>query len=355
MIFSKSHFWSLVFACSIVLVSCKTKGDEQPSPLYQTGVFIINEGPFGSGTGTVSYYDRDADVLKNDIYGTENSGAVIGNILQSMSINGDKAYLMANNANKMVVVDTKTFKTSATLATDLILPRYFLPIDAARGYITQWGKDSATSGIVVYDYATNKIAKTIPTGGKGANHIIRQSTSAIWVLNSGGLGKDSTVTIVNSSSDSVIQKITVGPQPNGIVEDVNSDIWVVCQGEYLKNNGKLVKIRNKGIEYSFTIPDGVSNLITDKTKSTLYFLANNQIYQKDLLNFGANAPTVLMKPADAKALYALGIDPKTGYLWCGDALDYTKAGIVYIIDPATKIEKKRLTVGVIPNGFLFQN
>ncbi len=353
MIFSKSNCFALFVAGLFLTTSCKELGDEQPSGLYQTGVFIVNEGPFGSGTGTVSYYDRDADILKNDIYGTENGGATIGNILQSMSLYNGAGYLLANNANKMVVVDAQTFKMTSTLATGLTLPRYFLPIDATRAYITQWGKDSATSGIAVYDYATKTIAKTIPTG-KGADHIIRQSVGAIWVLNSGGLGKDSTVTIVNASTDSVIQKVRVGIAPNGIVEDANSDIWIICQGEYQKNNGKLVKVRNKAVEYSFTLPDGASNLIADKTKSTLYFLAGNQIYQKDLLNFGATPPSVFMKPTGATALYSLGIDPKTGYIWCGDALDYTKSGTVYIIDPTTKTEKKKLAVGIAPNGFVFQ-
>ncbi len=353
MIFSKSHLWAILFACTFILASCD-KGDEKPSELYQTGVFITNEGPFGSGTGTVSYYDRDADINKNDIYGTANSGAAIGNVLQSMNLYSGKAYLIVNNANKMVVANSKTFASESTLATGLTLPRYFLPIDVNRAYITQWGTDSATSGIVVYDYATKTIAKTIPTG-KGADRMIRNATSgAIWVLNSGGLGKDSTVTIVNSLADSVLQKIKVGLGPNSIVQDANGDMWVLCYGEYQKSSGKLVKIRNSTVEYSFDVPYGASNLIADKSKTTLYFIANNQIYSKDLLNFGASAPSVFLKPTGATALYGLGFDPKTNLLWCGDAFDFKQSGVVYIIDPTTKTEKKKLTVGVAPNGFIFQ-
>jgi hypothetical protein len=353
MIFSKSNFWAVLFACAFILPSCKQIGDEQPSGLYQTGVFIINEGPFGSGTGTVSYYDREADILKNDIYGIENSSATIGNILQSMNVYNGHGYLMVNNANKMIVVDTKTFKSSSTLATGLALPRYFLPVKETGAYITQWGTDSATSGIVVYDYAAKKIAKTIPTG-KGADRMIRSSLSGyIWVLNSGGLGKDSTVALVNPTADSVVQKIKVGVAPNSIVEDANGDMWILSS-DWRTASSKLVKVRNGAVEYSFNLPDGASSLITDKAKTTLYFIASNQIYKKDLLNFGANAPSVLMKPSGATALYSLGFDPSKGLIYCGDALDYTKAGLVYIIDPVTKIEKKKLTVGVAPNGFVFQ-
>ena len=353
MIFSKSHVYAILFACTFILASCN-KGDEKPSELFQTGVFIINEGPFGSGTGTVSYYDRSTAILKNDIYGTANSGAAIGNVLQSMNLYSGKAFFIVNNANKLVVATAKNMVNESTLATGLTLPRYFLPIDVNRGYITQWGKDSATSGIAVYDYASKTIAKVIPTG-KGADRMIRNGTSgAIWVLNSGGLGKDSTVTIVNSLADSVLQKIKVGLNPNSIVQDANGDIWVLSYGEYQKSSGKLVKVRNNAVEYTFDVPFGASSLIADKASTTLYFLANNQIYTKDLLNFGSTPPSVFLKPSGATALYSLGFDPKTSLLWCGDALDYKQSGVVYIIDPTTKTEKRKLTVGVAPNGFIFQ-
>jgi hypothetical protein len=353
MIFSKSHFWATLCACTLILASCE-KGDEKASDLYQTGVFITNEGPFGSGTGTVSYYDRDADILKNDIFGTANGGASIGNVLQSMGLYSGSGYLMVNNANKMLVVDSKTFTLQSTLSTGLTLPRYFFPIDATRAYITQWGVDSATSGVAVYDYTSKTIAKIIPTG-KGADRIIRNtSTNAILVLNSGGLSKDSTVTFINSASDTVVQKLIVGLAPNSIAQDANGDVWILCGGEYQKNNGKLVKIRNGAVEYSFNLPDGASSLVADKTKSTLYFIANNQIYTKDILNFGATPPSVFMKPSGATYLYSLGFDTKTNLLWCGDALDFKSAGAVYIIDPTTKTEKKKLSVGIAPNGFIFQ-
>lgn len=353
MIFSKSHVWAILFASTALLSSCD-KGDEKPSELYQTGVFIINEGPFGSGTGTVSYYNRDADITKNDIYGTANSGAAIGNVLQSMNLYGGNAYLIVNNGNKMVEVKSKDFTNVSTFSTGLTLPRFFLPIDATRAYITQWGKDSATSGVVVYDYASKTIAKTVPTG-KGADRMIRNSsTGSVWVLNSGGLSKDSTVSIINSTIgvDTVLQKIKVGLGPNSIVQDANGDIWVLCYGESLKS-GKLVKIRNGAVEFSFDVPNGAFGLIADKSKTTLYYLASNQIYSKDLLNFGANAPSLFLKPSGATALYSLGFDPKTSLLWCGDALDFKQSGTVYIIDPTTKTEKKKLTVGVAPNGFIF--
>jgi DNA-binding beta-propeller fold protein YncE len=51
----------------------------------------------------------------------------------------------------------------------------------------------------------------------------------------------------------------------------------------------------------------------------------------------------------------LGVDPKTGYLYVGDALDFKSGGQVYVYDLATKSMKILLknNVGVAPNGFYF--
>ena len=65
-------------------------------------------------------------------------------------------------------------------------------------------------------------------------------------------------------------------------------------------------------------------------------------------------PSVWTAPAGAKFLYSVGVDPKTGLIFCGDALDFKGNGVVYMIDPTTKAIKKTLNVGVGPNGFLFQ-
>jgi streptogramin lyase len=354
--FKKSGLWLSLIACLVFVSACK-KGDEEPSKVYQNGVYIVNEGPFQSGSGTVSYYYPVENILKQDIFGTENGGAALGNVLQSMSLHEGKAYLIANNANKLTVVDAKTFAQNNTLSTELKLPRYFVGIDAKTAYLSQWGTDSATSGVLVYDISTNKIAKTIPTG-KGADRLLRNpNTGRIWVLNSGGLGQDSTVTIVDVSKDSVVQKLVVGPAPSGIVVDANGDTWVLCAGYYPNVAGRLVKIRNNAVEQRFTISysqtSQIGGLSIDPTGKTLYYFADNKIYTKDLLNFGTTPPSVLMSLSGVKYLYGMGVDPKSGYLYVADALDFKSASAIQIIDPSTKTVKANITGGIGTNGFVF--
>jgi DNA-binding beta-propeller fold protein YncE len=359
MTFSKNTLWALLAAVTFSFMAC-TKGDEKPESAYASGVFIVCEGPFGSGTGTMSYYNR-ADSTRGDIFGAANGGAAIGNVLQSYTVFNNVGYLMANNANKMITVDPKTFAVTGTYDTGFIFPRYALGIDANRVYVSCYGKDGLDGSIKLFDVSAKKVSRTIPTG-KGANKMILVN-GKIWVVNDGGtntnfkLARDSSVVIINTAADTVIEKrIRVGAGPNSVVADNNGNVWVLCAGyDYIKPDGKLYQIRNETVVDSFSLPTGASGLTLDNSKTTLYFLADNKVYTKDPLNFDKKAPSVFLQNTAFTYLYGLGVDPKTGYLYVADAKSFTTGGEIYVYDPATKGMKIVLKngVGVAPNGFYF--
>jgi hypothetical protein len=348
--FNKFYLGSALVGLIVLLNACKAE-DDKPFDNYASGVFITNEGKFSGGTGTVDFYDRTIGGIKNDIFAKENNGASIGNILQSMGFNNDTAYLVVNNANKVSTVNYKSFKSIATIS-GFTLPRYYLNINSAFGYVSDWGANGLTGSIKVLDYATKTIAKSIPTG-KGTDKMVLLGNS-VWVVNSGGFGKDSTISIVSTISDTVLTNIQVGLGPNSIVQDGNGDVWVLCGGYFDRSeSGKLVKIRNSKVEYTFDVPKGASALVTDASKSILYFIANGKIYKKDIANFGANPPSVFMTQSYFRTPYSLGVDTKSGYLYCTDAKDYSSEGKLYIFDPQTKALKDSVKTGIVPGNIYF--
>jgi DNA-binding beta-propeller fold protein YncE len=364
MTFSKNTLWAMLAAVIFTTIACK-KGDEKPESAYASGVFISCEGPFGSGTGTVSYYNR-VDSTRNDIYGAANSGAAIGNVLQSYTVYNGVGYLLANNANKIVTVDPKTFITTATYDTGFVFPRYAVGgTDGSRLYVTTYGKGGLNGTFNVFDLASKKISRTIATG-KGASKMLL-SGGKIWVVNDGGtnadfkLARDSSVVVIriptlSTEVETFEKRIKVGAGPNSIVQDNNGNVWVLCGGyDYIKPDGKLYQIRNEVVVDSFSLPSGASSLTLDNAKTTLYFLADNKVYAKDPLNFDKKAPSVFLQNAAFVYPYGLGVDPKTGYLYVADAKDFTKSGEIYVFDPATKAMKLNIKtgVGVGPNGFYF--
>lgn len=345
--------WAVLLALSVFIASCKKDTDPvvalQP---YESGVFITHEGAFSGGTGTVSFYNRTVGGIKNDIFASENSGAAIGNILQSVTLANGKAYLVVNNANKIVVADAKTFKYQDSI-TATTLPRYLLDIDGKKAFVSEWGASGVVGAIKVLDYATKKFTKTIATG-KGAERMLKVGNT-VWVINNGGFDKDSTVAIIDITSEAVTSKINIGVSPNSLVQDSNGDVWVLAGGAWGAPNGKLVQIKNNVIVATFNVPQGSGSLITNTAKNTLYFTGGKAIYQKDLT---AATPSVFVdKPATNAtfgALYGLNIDPKTGNLFLADAKNYSSAGTVYIFNPS-KILADSIKTGIIPSNFWFTN
>ncbi|MDZ7878331.1 MAG: hypothetical protein U5L45_11700 [Saprospiraceae bacterium] len=344
--------WAVVIALSVFFAACKKDPDPVAVQPYEAGVFITHEGAFSGGTGTVSFYNRTVGGIKNDIFGTENTGAAVGNILQSMSVANGKAYLVVNNANRIVVADAKTFKYQDSIV-GTVLPRYFLAIDDKKAFVSEWGTGGTNGAVKVLDLATKKFTKTIATG-KGAERLLKVN-NAIWTVNNGGFSSDSTLAIIDITSEALTSKITVGTSPNSLVQDANGDVWVLCGGAWGAPNGRLVQIKNNAVVATFNVPQGSGSLVTNATKNTLYFVGGKAIYQKDLTTA---APSVFVDKPTATAafgaLYGLGIDPKTSNLFLADAKNYSATGTVYVFNTA-KLLQDSMKTGVIPSNFWFTN
>jgi DNA-binding beta-propeller fold protein YncE len=355
--------WAALCLVIGFLAACQPE-DAKPTTTYGSGVFITNEGPFGTGTGTVSFYNRDEKKVTDDIFKLENGGD-IGNVLQSMTIFNGKAYLIANNANRMHIVDAKTFKLQSTIS-GFNFPNNFMPISNSVAYVSEWGTDGLTGRVRVFSIDSSKFVRLDSTGkntiatGVGAGRMVLIGSRA-WVVNNGGTNidfnktVDSTIAIIDTKGDSVFQKIRVAFNPNSIVTDANGDVWVLCGGFFGKSTkGQLIKIKNNVIERSFDVPLYAEKLTTDDSRQNLYFVADSKVYRKDILNFGATPPSVFFSSSDLKSPYGVGVDPKTGDVLVADAKDFKSAGTVFILDANKATVKETLKVGISPNGFVFQ-
>lgn len=73
---------SLAIIAALALASCgKTPPTSGPSGFYTDLHLILNEGPFGTGTGTITAYD--ADTVIESAFALEN-GFPLGNVAQHM-------------------------------------------------------------------------------------------------------------------------------------------------------------------------------------------------------------------------------------------------------------------------------
>ncbi len=332
------------------LSSCKPDDDNTPDGAYETGVFITNEGPFGTGTGTVSFLNRTSGIVSNNIFETANNRP-LGNIVNSIEVHNNKAYIVVNNAAKVEVVNVDDFVSTGVIE-NLGTPRFFLGIDEHKGYITDWA-----SGIKVIDLHTNSITSTIATGGQGAEQM-KIIGSEVFVANSGGYDKDSTVAVINTVNNALISTLTPGHNPKALALDANGKLWVLCNGILDWVNpandtpGKLVRINptTKAIELTLTFgssSDHPTGLVTNEAKNKLYYTLNGGIFEMDM-----NAISLPSSALINRNFYSIGIDPVSDYLFGTDALDFVQNGYVlrYTLS-GTLVDS--FQVGVIPGNFYF--
>lgn len=320
-----------------------------PAP-YALGTFVINEGPFQNGTGSISFYDDESATVENDIFFTANDPQVLGNIVQSMAIHGDKAYIVVNNAAKVEVVDAGTMIAQNTI-NGFNQPRYFHAINDNKAYVTEWGADGLTGAVNVVDLTTNAITQTIATGS-GSGQMV-QVGNQVYVANSGGFGRDSLLSVINSNNDEVTMSIYVGDNPNSLVVDKDDSVWVLAggyadwQNPDNNTNGALCKLVNNEVVSSMVVPNGASDLVINPAADQLYFSVNGQV-----LKHGVDDLVLDTNAFIDYNFYGLGVD-EDGNIWGADAKDFTSNGEVVIYNnEGTVLESYE--VGVIPNGFLFQ-
>ncbi len=347
-----------VLASSILFVSCDNDSDPDVAPRgnYDGGVFVLNEGNFGSPNGTVSYLSNDFQ-LENNVFSLVNPTMVLGEIPQNIGFNGDLAYIVVNVSNKIEVVNRYTFKSVATISADLSNPRY-IAFANGKGYVTNWGSGADTTDdyVAVINLASNSVASKIPVV-EGPEKII-ENDGKLYVAHRGGWGQGNSVSVINSGTNTVTTNLLVGDAPSGL-EKQNGVLYVLCDGRpsYAapETAGKLVKINLNTNTVTSTINfDGLthpSNLDIDNNK--IYYTVGSSVY--------VTTPTATTLPVTAAfnmtaqgVLSAYGFAVKDNNIYVADAGNYADPGIVYVYS-STGAVLNQFTVGTSPNGFYFNN
>ncbi|MEN8226219.1 MAG: DUF5074 domain-containing protein [Bacteroidota bacterium] len=343
----------ILLAGIVILNSCRKEEDTPPAVKPDNRIFIINEGPFQGGSGSLSIYYRDTEEAEHHVFETVN-GFPLGNIAQSVSVHNDKVYIVVNNAGKIEIA-AKDDLVSTGSVEGLNLPRYFLGVDEHKGYVSSWDNK-----VYVIDLNTNAVTGSIPTA-TGPEQMLKVGEE-VWVLNQGGFSYDSTITIINSLTDEVTKTLVVGDKPSGIVEDKNGLLWVICSGNGWNGfpgpddtKAKLISIDpdDHAIISTLEFPDAANHpgkLVIDQNGETIFYNYPGGLYSQDV-----SKQTLELEPviATQTMYYGLGFDPVSELIFVTDPLDYVQNGKVYMIDPVTKELVKSFDAGVIPGEMFF--
>jgi hypothetical protein len=341
----------LLLLVTLIALSCERNPDDQrihdpeESFLAGDGVFIINEGNFTWGNGSLSYFSYDSLEVHNNIFARVNERP-LGDVPNSMTINGDYVYIVVNNSGKIEVATKKSMKSVATV-TGLLSPRNIAVINGEKAYVTSLYSDS----LAIMDLKNNNISGYIN---------IRRSSESIAVTGEKAFvthwyGGDDII-VVNTENDEIVDSIKVGKEPESMVIDKNYILWVLCNGGWARENfAELVGINTQTNEiikrYNFSsILDSPSSLGINGRGDTLFFL------EKGVRRMSINdceLPEFPFIGQKNRNFYKLGINPVNGDIFVTDAVDYQQNGFIYIFNSKGD-SLNRHQLGIIPGLMYFK-
>lgn len=334
------------------LASC-SKDDNTTPTAAGTGqyAFVINEGNFSNGTGSVSRVNKsNVKDIAIDAFGAANGGAVLGSVVESMTVVDTKGYVVVNNSNKIEVVSLPDFKSTATIA-GLNQPRFLTRSVAnpGRAYVTEWlgGPYPApyTAGrLSLIDLSSNKVTGTVPVGTNPERMALTGGN--LYVANSGS----SFLTVVSDASGTATGTIALPSPASSLVVDKNGTLWILCGSDYVSKPATLEKfIPSSSTQQVFpfaTVGSGGSLRISPDGQQ-LYYNYNGAEYR-----MGITDTSLPSTPLIRRDFYGFDIDPATGILYGTDAFNYSRAGRLVRYQPSgTKLDS--VDVQVSPNGVVF--
>ena len=329
----KSALLGCGLSATLLFSSCTKEEVPSPTSNYSRGFWVVNEGPFGAGTGTLTWIARDGSRVEQDVFGRVNQRP-LGNIAQSMQGLGNLGLIAVNNAGKLEWVNLQTMVSEGTLQ-GLALPSA-VAVDAVRGkaYVSEWVSFAGNGRIAVIDLLTRLKVKEIPVGPFPDALLL--TGSQLWVAN----GDTNFVSVVDTQADTLIANLVVGDRPNSLVA-WQSNVAVLCGGRPgsagIETAGSLHLFSTNSLQglasNSFALPDQHPKdmVMMPSGNAILYQLESNQnagLHRLDLpwTNATVNPGTPLIP----RVFYHIAWDPYgERSLVATDAGNFAEAGKAY--------------------------
>lgn len=302
-------------------ISCTSEYEETiPEITYQNGLLITNEGNFGSPNADVTFITKDLSLMQNDIYKANNNKENLGDVLQTMVLNGDKAYLLLNNSNKIQIVDRYSFKKAGEITAQLNNPRY-MAIANGNLYVSN-DKYGGAKFVNVYKLSDNSFVKKIDFASTSTVERVVEAGGNIFVQNA-SYGFGNTITKINTTTNAI--EGTPTPMPNGDITKTityNSNVYVIAQGTA---DSYIYQINPAGSILKTTTLTGIANgtnLQIDGGR--FYFTSSNKVYSMDM-NATAAPTNPIITAVDGGANFTLyGFSVIDGRIFTSDVKGFTQ-------------------------------
>lgn len=350
----------LALAAGLFFTSCSDDDDaviDLPLGDYENGVLILNQGNFGGGNSSISYWSDDLGIFQNNAFAAVNPTVTLGDTGQDIGFYQEKAFVVLNLSNSIQVINRYTLEHITTISTGLNNPRY-IAFSNGKGYVTNWGDASNEEDdyVAVLNLTSYTISTSIPVV-EGPERIIEKNGN-LYVAHQGGYGYGETVSVISSTSNTVTASIPVGDVPNSLFIE-NNTLYVLAGGKPSwtedETFGKLTKIdlTNNTVINTLDFEDSEhpSNLV--EKDGQLYYTIDSDVYKTSIT--ATSLPSTPLFSTTAQGVYGVySFAVENNKIYVGDAVDYNSNGKVYVYSMTGELVNEQ-TVGVIPAGFYFND
>jgi YVTN family beta-propeller protein len=348
----------IAFLLLIIFTAC----DENPLIMTgynfsdSSGVYIVNEGNYMQDNATLSFLNLESMKVYNNVFFNANETR-LGDVAYSMVINGNKGYIVINNSGRIYSINIRNAKFNGKL-TGFISPRHIYLLNDKKGYVT----DLYSMKISIINPSTYKVTGEIDVCNKNPfnQHSTEQMAGYGNYVFIGCWSYDNKILVLDTTTDRIVDSMTVTKQPNSLVIDKNNKLWVLSDGgfsgsAYGQETAALSRIdaNTRNIELVMQFPsldDSPIDLVLNGSGDTLYFLLRG-IRRMSITDEELPADTFIkIRKSD---FYCIAVDPNTSVIYAGDPLDYQQNGLVYRFSPNGELIDS-LGVGINPGAFCFK-
>lgn len=351
----KNLIYMAALSAVFAFTSCSDDDDvpAPPAPSAVDGLFIVCNGNYMSGNGSLSYYTPSDNKVENDLFQRAN-GMKLGDTAQSMTIAGGKGWICVNGSNVIYAIDIDDYEIKGRV-TGVASPRNVLAVGSDKLYVS-----------VLYD---NRIAIVDPESYTVTGHIDIEgmdvstgSTEQMIMIgdyvyvNCWSYQKE--VLKIDTRTDKVVDRLEVGIQPQSMAYD-GRGLWVLCDGGGWDGNPvgfetpslSHINLTTFEVDHKVTLHPNTNAAHLRYYDSHLYWLEGGV---QRMSVTASEAPDTPFIASDSYGLYNMTINPDNGDIYVADAIDYTQPGTVTRYD-ASGTEVASFNVGVIPAGFCWKS
>lgn len=344
-----NKWWLLCFSCCALIFSAC--GDDSPIPTSATavrGVFVVNQGNFTSGNGSIDRYDPESQAMEQSMYKKVNGEGVNGSI-ESINIDDDMLVVLVNQnggPGKVIFADATTLvKEDEQLSeANLYSPRY-AAFTEDHMFVSVWGAFDAgmqlkNSSVAVFNRVTRQLEKTIavPAGPEG----ILVDGANLWVANS----FTDTITIINTAILEVAQKFRSVSSPAKLEKAADGKVWMMAGDTLSRYNPatftleKKIALPGNATQWQFI---GNTLYVLTQAWSDDYSSTFNKLYTLDI-GQDAPQPQRYLEKDNARVFW---VDPENSELYLGVAAGADPGTLLRLNPDGTELDRE--PAGIFPH------